>query len=317
MGINSLKILHIDANHPCLIEGLEMAGYDNQVGYNLSRIETLDIIDQFDGLVIRSRLSIDREFIDRATKLRFIARVGAGLDAIDVAYAQRKNITLISAPEGNSNAVGEHAMGFLLSLMNRLTRADRQVKSGHWQRELNRGDELKNKTVGIIGYGHMGQSFAKKLSGFDCRVLCHDLLPDKGDQYAAQVPLDVLFAEAQVLSLHTPLTPQTKNMVNKAFIDRFAHPFYLINTARGQSVVTQDLVEGLSCGKILGAGLDVIEFEKTSFEALFTEDPPAALQALIAMDQVIMSPHIAGWTHQSKERLGQITVDKIKYHFPL
>ena len=125
--------------------------------------------------MIRSRLSIDREFIDRATKLRFIARVGAGLDAIDVAYAQRKNITLISAPEGNSNAVGEHAMGFLLSLMNRLTRADRQVKSGHWQRELNRGDELKNKTVGIIGYGHMGQSFAKKLSGFDCRVLCHDL----------------------------------------------------------------------------------------------------------------------------------------------
>ena len=313
--MRSFKILHIDTNHPCLIEALGDAGFDNHLGHKLERRSILSVIDQYDGVVIRSRIKIDREFIDHAKSLKFIARVGAGLDAIDVFYAQEKGIELISAPEGNSNAVGEHAMGFVLSLMNRLNPADRQVKSGQWQREINRGEELKGKTVGIIGYGHMGQSFAKKLSGFDCRVLCHDILPDKSDQYAEQVPLETLFEQAQILSLHTPLTPQTRALVNKAFIDCFAHPFYLINTARGQSVVTQDLVNALNSGQILGAGLDVIEYEKSSFEALFTEDTPPALKALLAMDQVILSPHIAGWTHQSKERLSRVIADKIKKRF--
>ncbi len=312
-----MKILHIDQNHPVLWSELSVLGYENTEGYTLTRQEILSIIESYDGVVIRSRILIDRAFINAAKQLKFIARVGAGLDAIDTEYAAEKGVTLISAPEGNSNAVGEHALGLLLNLLNNINRADRQLRQGFWQREANRGHELSGHTVGIIGYGHMGKAFAKTLRGFDCPVLCYDIKPRVGDQNAHQVTLDQFFAQAQVVSLHTPLTPETEFMINAEFIDKFTHDFYLINTARGRSVVTQDLVSALKSGKILGAGLDVLEYEHSSFEKLHTQELPKALEILLSLDNVILSPHIAGWTHQSKEKLAQVIVAKIQNQFPI
>lgn len=312
-----MKILHIDQNHPVLWSELSVLGYENTEGYTLTRQEILSIIESYDGVVIRSRILIDRAFINAAKQLKFIARVGAGLDAIDTEYAAEKGVTLISAPEGNSNAVGEHALGLLLNLLNNINRADRQLRQGFWQREANRGHELSGHTVGIIGYGHMGKAFAKTLRGFDCPVLCYDIKPRVGDQNAHQVTLDQFFAQAQVVSLHTPLTPETEFMINAEFIDKFTHDFYLINTARGRSVVTQDLVSALKSGKVLGAGLDVLEYEHSSFEKLHTQELPKALETLLSLDNVILSPHIAGWTHQSKEKLAQVIVAKIQNQFPI
>lgn len=312
-----MKILHIDQNHPVLWSELSVLGYENTEGYTLTRQEILSIIESYDGVVIRSRILIDRAFLNAAKQLKFIARVGAGLDAIDTEYAAEKGVTLISAPEGNSNAVGEHALGLLLNLLNNINRADQQLRQGFWQREANRGHELSGHTVGIIGYGHMGKAFAKTLRGFDCPVLCYDIKPGVGDQNAHQVTLDQFFAQAQVVSLHTPLTPETEFMINAEFIDKFTHDFYLINTARGRSVVTQDLVSALKSGKVLGAGLDVLEYEHSSFEKLHTQELPKALETLLSLDNVILSPHIAGWTHQSKEKLAQVIVAKIQNQFPI
>lgn len=312
-----MNVLHIDQNHPVLWSELDALGYNNTEGYRLNRQEILSIIQDYDGVVIRSRILIDRVFLDAAKNLKFIARVGAGLDAIDIDYAAEKGVLLISAPEGNSTAVGEHALGLLLSLLNNLNRADRQLRQGLWQREANRGHELSGQTVGIIGYGNMGKAFAKTLCGFDCRVICYDIEPGVGDENARQVSLDEFFAQAQVLSLHTPLTPETESMVNADFINSFTHNIYLINTARGRSVVTADLVQALKTGKVLGAGLDVLEYEHSSFENLMSQRPPEALETLMKMDNVILSPHIAGWTHESKEKLARVTVAKIQNHFPL
>ena len=312
-----MNVLHIDQNHPVLWSDLDALGYKNIEGYHLNRQEILSIIQDFEGVVIRSRILIDRAFLDAAKNLKFIARVGAGLDAIDIDYAAEKGVQLISAPEGNSTAVGEHALGLLLNLMNHLNRADRQLRQGSWQREANRGVELSGHTVGIIGYGHMGKAFAKTLRGFDCPVICYDIEPGVRDDNAHQVSLEEFFAQAQIVSLHTPLTPETVSMVNADFIGRFTHNIYLINTARGRSVVTTDLVAALNKGKVLGAGLDVLEYEHSSFENLLSQEPPEALKALLALDNVILSPHIAGWTHQSKEKLARVIVAKIQNHFPL
>jgi len=307
------KILHIDTNHPMLWATLEQAGFDNHEGYTLSKEEIETIIHDYHGIVIRSRFDIDRAFMDNAKNLQFIARVGAGLESIDCEYAAEKGIHLIAAPEGNRNAVGEQALGMLLSLFNNLNRADRQVRNGQWMREANRGHELDGKTVGIIGYGNMGKSFAKKLRGFDVEVLCYDIQPMVGDANAKQVSLEELQQKADVLSLHTPWTPETNRMVNADFINAFAKPFWLINTARGKSVVTQDLADALKSGKVLGAALDVLEYEKLSFEHLFTDDAiPEAFQYLLESDNVLLSPHIAGWTFESHERLAQVIADKIK-----
>lgn len=307
-----MKILHLDQNHPILIDLLSKAGFENEENYSISKLETEKIIQNFDGIVIRSRFKIDRTFLDAAKNLKFIARVGAGLESIDCDYAEKLGITLFSAPEGNRNAVGEHGLGMLLSLFNHLNRANQEVKSGQWNRESNRGVELEGKTVGLIGYGNMGKSFAKKLSGFDCEVVCYDIKPGVGDTYAKQVSLEILQEKSDVLSLHTPWTPLTNRMVNADFIRAFSKPFWLINTARGKSVVTADLVQALKTGKILGAGLDVLEFEKLSFETLFDSDAvPSELTELFQMDQVILSPHIAGWTVESKVKLARVIAEKI------
>ena len=308
-----MRILHLDKNHPLLVSQLADAGYTNEENYTISKEETQAIIKDYDGIVIRSRFKIDKRFIDAATNLKFIARVGAGLESIDIPYAKTKNIHLISAPEGNRNAVGEHSLGMLLSLFNKLNRADASVKSGQWLREEHRGIELDGKTVGLIGYGNMGKAFAKKLQGFDCEVLCYDILENVGDANARQVSLKELQDQADVLSLHTPWTPLTDKMVDKNFINAFSKAFYLINTARGKSVVTADLVTTLKSGKILGAGLDVLEYEKSSFENLFTKEAamPDALKYLLKTDNVLLTPNVAGWTVESKEKLSQTIVDKI------
>ncbi|MEZ4857533.1 MAG: 2-hydroxyacid dehydrogenase [Flavobacteriaceae bacterium] len=306
-----MKILHLDTNHPLLLEQLKEAGFQNDEDYTSSKEEIEKLIDKYDGVVIRSRFKIDQPFLDAAKNLKFIARVGAGLDSIDIPYAKKKKVKLIAAPEGNRNAVGEHTLGMLLSLFNNLKRADREVKSGLWNRESNRGVELDGKTVGIVGYGNMGKAFAKKLKGFNCTVLCYDIKEDVGNKNATQVSLQTLFDLADVLSLHTPWTPKTDKMVNAEFISKFKKPFWFLNTARGKSVVTEDLVSALKSKKIVGAGLDVLEYEKGSFESLFTAEIPEALKELIQMDNVILSPHIAGWTVESNEKLAQTIVEKI------
>ncbi len=310
-----MKILHLDTNHPLLKSQLDEAGFINEEDYTSSKSEIEKIISNYDGIVIRSRFKCDKQFIDAASNLKFIARVGAGLESIDIPYAETKGITLISAPEGNRNAVGEHALGMLLSLFNKLNKADKEIRKGLWHREENRGIELDGKTVGIIGYGNMGKAFAKKLKGFDCKIICYDILENVGDKNARQVSLEEFQKNTEVVSLHTPWTSLTNKMVNTGFIDKFTNSFWLINTARGKSVVASDLVLALKSGKILGAGLDVLEYEKSSFESLFTSEIPEALQELLKMENVILSPHVAGWTIESKEKLAQVIVDKILLNF--
>lgn len=312
MNVAQIKILHIDSNHPLLWEQLEQTGFQNEADFTSSKEEIEAKIGNYQGIVIRSRFKIDQSFIDKATNLQFIARVGAGLESIDCEYAMQRGIHLIAAPEGNANAVGEQAMGMLLSLFNQLKKANNEVKSGQWIREGNRGHELEGKTIGIIGYGNMGKSFAKKLRGFDVTVLCYDILPNVGDENATQVSLAELQEQADVISLHTPWTPETDKMINSDFINQFKKSFWFINTARGNSVVTEDLVEALKDGKILGAGLDVLEYEKGSFETLFEGEKPAAFAYLLQADNVLLTPHIAGWTVESHQKLAQTIVDKIK-----
>lgn len=312
-----MRILHLDKNHELLVQQLTDAGHENVENYTISKTETEKIIADFDGIVIRSRFKIGRSFLDAATQLKFIARVGAGLESIDIPYAQSKGVHLISAPEGNRNAVGEHTLGMILALFNKLKQADNEIRLGKWNREANRGLELDGKTIGIIGYGNMGKAFAKKLRGFDCKVICYDILNGVGNNDASQVSLTQLQKETDVLSLHTPWTSETDKMINTAFIEAFAKPFFFINTARGKSVVTEDLVTALEQGKIVGAGLDVLEYEKGSFETLFTQvqDVPEALTYLLQSPKVLLSPHIAGWTVESKRKLAQIVVDKILAKF--
>ncbi|AQS94512.1 hydroxyacid dehydrogenase [Polaribacter sp. BM10] len=311
-----MKILHLDSNHSLLINQLNALGFTNDEDYTSSKKTVEEKIHLYDGFIIRSRFSIDKAFLNKAKNLKFIGRVGAGLENIDCEYAESKGVTLIAAPEGNRNAVGEHSLAMLLSLFNKLNKADKEVRNGKWLREDNRGIELDGRTVGLIGYGNMGKSFAKKLRGFDVEVLCYDLKPNVGDKNCKQVSLKELQEKADVLSLHTPQTPLTKNMINAAFINNFKKNFWLINTARGTSVVTKDLVDALKSGKILGVGLDVLEYEKSSFENLFSDNKmPEAFEYLINSDKVILSPHVAGWTIESKERLAQTIVNKIKSKF--
>ena len=309
----AVHILHIDSNHPLLWDQLEQAGFVNHEDFTSSKEEIEAKIQDYQGIVIRSRFKIDQTFLDKATNLQFIARVGAGLESIDCDYAESKNIALIAAPEGNRNAVAEHSLGMILSLFNNLNQADAEIRAGHWNRESNRGHELDGKTVGIIGFGNMGRAFAKKLRGFEADVLCYDIQENVGDANAKQVSFAEFQQKVDVLSLHLPWTPETDKMVNTEFIDGFAKSIWIINTSRGKNIVTADLVAALQSRKVLGAGLDVLEYEKLSFETLFQEaTTPEAFQYLLNAKNVILTPHIAGWTIESHERLAQVIVDKIK-----
>jgi D-3-phosphoglycerate dehydrogenase / 2-oxoglutarate reductase len=311
-----MRILHVDTNHPLLLNQLESLGFVNDEDYTSPRAEILKKIPLYDGLIIRSRFPVDREFLDAATRLKFIGRVGAGLENIDVDHAKSLDIELFNAPEGNRNAVGEHALGMLLALMNYFVPAHNEVSHGTWHREENRGFELEGKVVGLYGYGNMGKAFARKLRGMDVEVICYDIKGGVGDENARQVGVLEFRKNADVVSLHTPQTPETMGLVDREFIDAFARPFWFINTARGKSVVTPDLVEALKSGKILGAALDVLEYEKSSFEHLFDDGGvPQALEYLVQARNVLLTPHIAGWTVESKEKLAQTIVDKIRNSF--
>lgn len=305
-------ILLLDKNHSLLQKGLENLGYQCDTDYSNPKKAVEAKMQEYVGIVIRSRFKIDKKFIDNSPNLQFIARVGAGLESIDTEYALQKGIHLIAAPEGNRNAVGEHALGLLLSLFNKLNKADREIREGKWLREQNRGLELEGKTIGIIGYGNMGKAFAKKLRGFEVKVICYDILDSVGDENCKQVSLDQLQKEADVVSIHTPHNELSYKMVNTAFINAFRKSFFILNTARGTAVVTDDLVKALKSGKILGAGLDVLEYEKTSFQNLFDNNKlPISFNYLTKADNVLLTPHIAGWTVESKIKLSQTILDKI------
>ena len=306
-------ILHVDENHPLLIKGLKDMGFENVIEYNTPLEKLIPNLKLYKGLVIRSRFPIDKKFLDLATNLKFIARVGAGLENIDISYAEHKNISLIAAPEGNRNAVGEHALGMLLGIMNKLRMGHQNISKGLWLRELHRGYEIEGKTVGIIGYGNTGKSFAKKLTGFnDVEILCYDIKPNLGDKIAKQVSINELQSKAQIISLHVPETDKTIGMIDKNFISKMKHPFWLINTARGKTVVTKDLVDAIKSKKIIGAGLDVLDYESSSFNSVFNSDKELnSLKFLIEADQVILSPHIGGWTVESHQKLAKTILNKI------
>ncbi|MEQ8420015.1 MULTISPECIES: 2-hydroxyacid dehydrogenase [Arenibacter] len=311
-----MKVLHLDVNHPLIIEQFNALGFQNDEDYTSSKEEIEKKIANYDGVIIRSRFTIDEAFLDKAVNLKFIGRLGAGLENIDTDHAKRLGIFLAAAPEGNRNAVGEHALGMLLSLFNRLNKADREVRNGKWDREGNRGIELEGKTVGIIGYGNMGKAFAKKLKGFDVEVICYDIVGGVGDENARQVGIMEFKQRSEVVSLHVPQTPSTINMINTDFLKDFKNPLWLINTARGKCVVTEDLVVAMKEGKVLGAGLDVLEYEKKSFEDMFGgSELPEAFTYLIKANNVLLTPHVAGWTVESKIKLAQTVVDKIKEKF--
>jgi D-3-phosphoglycerate dehydrogenase len=310
-----MKILLLDSNHPLITEQLSAKGFLLEEDFASSYDEVLQKINNYDGIIIRSRIPLDKNFLEKAENLKFIARVGAGMENIDVEVAKTLGISLINSPEGNRDSVAEHVVGMLLILMNRLFIASEEVKNGIWKREENRGDELLGKTFGIIGYGNMGKATAKRLSGFGVKVIFHDLLPNLQDEYAEQVSLEKLQQEADILSLHLPLDTSTKYLVDEDFISKMKKNFYFINTARGKNLKTSALVEAIKQGKVLGAALDVLEYEKSSFENLETDNEDLAY--LLKSDKVIVTPHIAGWTHQSKEKLAQFIVDKIVKEFSL
>lgn len=309
-----MKVLFLDTVHPILEERLSQAGFHCIDATQDSREVCLEKVKSADGIVIRSRFPMDAAFLNEAHALKFIARSGAGMENIDLEFCEKRNITLFNAPEGNRNAVGEHALGMLLSLFNKLHTADREVRAGKWDREGNRGIELDGKTVGIIGFGNNGTSFAKKLRGFDVRILAYDKYKTISESFVEQVSLEELYAEADVISFHIPQNEETRFWGNEHFFAAIQKPFYVLNLSRGKIIETRALVNALKSGKCLGAGLDVLEFEKSSFEDFFDGEIPDSLSYLIQSEQVILSPHVGGWTHESYFKLSNVLADKILAH---
>ena len=304
-----MKILLLDKNHPLITEQLSEKGFVLEEDFSSSYEQVLEKIHLYEGVIIRSRIPLDAHFLEKAKNLKFIARVGAGMENIDISKAQELGIKLINSPEGNKDAVAEHVIGTLLVLMNRLFISSNEVKKGIWLREENRGEEILGKTFGKIGYGNMGKAVAKRLSGFGCKTIFYDIKPNLSDEFATQVSLQELQENADILSLHTPLTEDTLYMIDEEFISKMKKNFYFINTARGKNLKTSALVNALKSGKVKGACLDVLEYEKTSFENLETKNED--LEYLLNSEKAIITPHIAGWTHESKIKLAQVIVDKI------
>ena len=304
-----MKILLLDKNHPLITEQLSEKGFVLEEDFSSSYEQVLDKIHLYEGIIIRSRIPLDAHFLEKAKNLKFIARVGAGMENIDITKTQELGIKLINSPEGNKDAVAEHVLGTLLVLMNRLFISSNEVKNGIWLREENRGEEILGKTFGGIGYGNMGKAVAKRLSGFGCKTIFYDIKPNLSDEFATQVSLQELQEKSDILSLHTPLTEDTLYMIDEEFISKMKKNFYFINTARGKNLKTSVLVNALKLGKIKGACLDVLEYEKTSFENLETKNKD--LEYLLNSEKAIITPHIAGWTHESKIKLAQVIVDKI------
>ncbi|MBI5916102.1 MAG: hydroxyacid dehydrogenase [Bacteroidetes bacterium] len=309
----SPKVLFLDKAHPFLENRLTELGFECHTDTVSPKTEVAKIVPGFAGIVMRSRFSIDRAFLENATGLVFLAREGVGLEHIDVAFAESLGIRVLASPEGSRDTVAEHTIGLLLCLMNHLSRADRQVRSGQWVREANRAVELKGKTVGILGYGNMGTAFARRLQGFGVKTLAYDKFKTGyGDAFAEEADLDRLFEEADVLSLHIPYSPENHYFINGAFLKNFRKNIFLVNTARGLVLNTDDLVAHLKSGKVLGAALDVLEYEETSFDKFRLEKLPPAFGHLTSAENVVLSPHIAGWSFESKEKHARVLAEKIE-----
>jgi D-3-phosphoglycerate dehydrogenase len=305
-----MRILCADSNHDILHQTLRSAGYACDLFWDKSVDELISLLPNYDGLVIRSRFKLSRQVLENCPRLKVIGRVGAGMENIDVAFAEHQGIVCLCVPEGNRDAVGEHAMGMLLMLLNKLKKADAEVRNGIWLRAENRGTEIKGKTIGIIGYGNMGSAFAKKLSGFECKVIAYDKYR-KGfsNELVSEATMEELNEKCDIVSIHVPLTPETKNLVNGGFLSAFKKNIWIINTSRGQCLNTSDLVDALKSGKVTGACLDVLEYESISFENFDLSPPP--LKYLVASDRVILSPHIAGWTHESNYKMSLGIAEKM------
>lgn len=311
-----MNVLFIDTVHPVINERLEAANYQCIDATDKTFEECCRLAGEAEGIVIRSRFRMDEKLLQHAPHLRFIARSGAGMENIDEAYCKARNIFLINAPEGNRNAVAEHALGMLLSLFNRFCKADHEVRNGIWDREGNRGIELDGKTVGIIGYGNNGSAFARKLRGFDISLLAYDkYITGYGDDFVKESTLQEIFNKADVISFHIPQNEETMYMVNDDFINNVQKPFYLLNLSRGKIVETAALIKGIETGKIRGAGLDVLEYEKSSFENFTASELPEAFNQLLKSDKVLLSPHVGGWTQESYFKLSNIMADKILSQF--
>lgn len=302
------RILIVDDLHPIFKDRAEQLGYEVDDLPKITRAETLEVISGYDGIAVRTKFKIDKEIMDAAPQLKFVARAGAGLDNIDEAYAKERNIHLINAPEGNRDALGEHAVAMLLSVINNLRKSDIEIRNGIWDREGSRGWELKGKTVGIIGYGFMGSSFAKKLSGFDANVIAYDKYKTGfSDAYAKEVSMEEIVKYSDVLSLHIPLTRETRQMVDEEYLYYFKKNIFFINSARGEIVNTMAVLKAIKSGKIMGAGLDVLEAEK--FPHLSEQ---SWYKQLIAEQKVILTPHVGGWTSDSYRRISEVLADKLE-----
>ncbi|MGY6561137.1 MAG: NAD(P)-dependent oxidoreductase [Luteibaculaceae bacterium] len=311
-----MKVLFLDYVNPILVKILEDRGFTCLHDYSSPSEQIVAKLDNIEGIVIRSRIRIDANFLKHAKQLKFIARSGSGLENIDVDYCRSNGIMVYNSPEGNRDAVGEHIIGMLLTLFNKINIADREVRKGQWRREENRGLELMGKTVGIIGVGNTGMALAKKLSGFDCNILGYDkYVAGFGNNFITEVDLQNIMDNADVISIHVPYNEETHYMLNQAFFNKLKKNVFIINTSRGKCLNTNDLLNGLKSGKISGACLDVLEYELNSFEHI--TEIPSALVELFKMNQVIFSPHIAGWTVESNEKLVTTLGKKIAADFQL
>lgn len=311
-----MKVVFLDVVHSILEERLLAHGFTCVDATLLSQQECLKVITDAEGIVIRSRFKMDAVFLSNCHSLKFIARSGAGMENIDIDYCENKNISLFNAPEGNRNAVAEHALGMLLGLFNKIPSADTEVRNGKWDREGNRGIELDGKTMGIIGYGNNGQAFAKKLRGFDVQVLAYDKYKSGfGNEFVIESSMDDLFKSCDIVSFHIPQNEETIYFANNVFFENFQKSIFLINLARGKVVETTALVNAMKTNKVLGACLDVLEYEKTSFESFFEQELSADFKYLLESKNVILSPHVGGWTHESYFKLSDVLADKILNQF--
>ena len=308
-----MRVLITDNTHTVLLEKLTAAGHECRVWTDCTYDTLMSEARNCDALVVRSKIVIDRNFIDCNRHLKCIGRVGAGMETIDVDYAESVGIRCLNSPEGNRDAVGEHAVGLLLALADKIAAADAEVRKGQWRREANRGFEIKGRTVGIIGFGNMGGAFAQRLRGFDCRIVAYDKYKPSGyaPEYVDEVSLEELQRQADIVSLHIPLTDETHYMVDAAFIGRMSRPFYLINTSRGAVVKTADLASAMERGKVLGAALDVIEYEDMTKDGIDIQSQPSDFRYLLDSSRTVLTPHVAGWTVESKYKLAAVLADKI------
>ena len=309
MEIQNKKVLIIDKMHESIFEMLKQVGCSAEYRPDAKREEVEEIVGEYEVLFLRSKLTVDEALLQRAPKLKIIGRAGAGVDQLDVEALERRGIYLINAPEGNRDAVAEHAVGMLLALLNHLRRADAQVRQSIWDREGNRGIELAGKTVGIIGYGFMGQAFARRLMGFNCRLLAYDKYrKDFNDGIVQESSLEQLFEEAEVVSLHVPLNEDNRGLMDVNYLGRFKKDIFLINTARGELLPLKDLIEQIKNGKVRGAALDVLENEKLHHLSLEEKEN---FDYLVQSDRVLLSPHVAGWTHESYQKINTVLVEKL------